>query len=48
MGHLKLFYFYNRYMKLIQNENHLVSFSSGDKVVFIGGGPLPLLFYIVH
>lgn len=39
---LESFYFYDRYMKLIQNENQFANFSSKDQIVFIGGGPLPL------
>jgi hypothetical protein len=51
---LESFYFFDRYQKLIQNEHGLVNFTPGDKVVFIGGGPLPLTsilqskFYGVH
>ena len=39
---LKSFHFYNRYQGLIKNENQLVKFTPEHKVVFIGGGPLPL------
>ena len=39
---IQSFHFYNRYQKLIQNENQLVNFNSSKKVAFVGGGPLPL------
>lgn len=53
-GMLESFYFFDRYQKLIQNEHGLVNFTPGERVVFIGGGPLPLTsilqskFYGVH
>ena len=39
---LSSFHFYRRYEKLVNNEENLAKFSEGDKLVFIGGGPLPL------
>ena len=39
---LESFHFYKRYQGLIKNENQLVKFTPQQKVVFIGGGPLPL------
>jgi hypothetical protein len=45
---LKSFYFYERYEKLIKNENHLANFSSDDSVAFIGGGPLPLTLILFN
>ncbi|MCZ3367157.1 MULTISPECIES: nicotianamine synthase family protein [Methanobacterium] len=39
---LSSFHFYHRYEKLVNNEENLAKFSKGDKLVFIGGGPLPL------
>ena len=39
---MRSFHFYKRYRKLIENEHHLVNFDSNSKVIFIGGGPLPL------
>jgi len=41
-GTLESFYFFDRYKKLIQNEHELVNFTKGERVAFIGGGPLPL------
>ncbi|MGP8188301.1 MAG: nicotianamine synthase family protein [Methanobacterium sp.] len=45
---LKSFYFYERYEKLIQNENKLINFSQNEVVVFIGGGPLPLTLILLN
>lgn len=45
---LKEFHFYPRYKILIQNENKLVKFLPQDKVVFIGGGPLPLTLILIN
>jgi len=39
---LESFHFYDRYQSLIKNENQLVKFTPEQKLVFIGGGPLPL------
>ena len=39
---LESFHFYHRYQGLIKNENKLVKFTPEQKLVFIGGGPLPL------
>lgn len=39
---LSSFHFYPRYEKLVNNEENLAKFSKGDRLVFIGGGPLPL------
>lgn len=45
---LKAFHFYNRYRGLIKNESQLVNFSPEQKVVFIGGGPLPLTLIFLN
>lgn len=45
---LKSFHFYNRYKGLIKNENQLVKFTPEQKVVFIGGGPLPLTLILFN
>ena len=45
---LKSFHFYNRYQGLIKNENQLVKFTPEQKVVFIGGGPLPLTVILIN
>jgi len=45
---LESFYFYNRYQGLIKNENQLVKFTPEQKVVFIGGGPLPLTLILFN
>ncbi|MGP8022569.1 MAG: nicotianamine synthase family protein [Methanobacterium sp.] len=45
---LKSFYFYERYEKLIQNENKLINFIHKEVVVFIGGGPLPLTLILLN
>ena len=45
---LESFYFFDRYQKLIQNEHGLIPFAPGEKVVFIGGGPLPLTLIMLH
>lgn len=45
---LESFHFYERYIGLIKNENKLVNFSSDQKVVFIGGGPLPLTAILLN
>jgi hypothetical protein len=39
---LESFHYYERYPILVGNEVRLAGFSAGDRVVFIGGGPLPL------
>lgn len=39
---LESFYFYPRYLQLLKNEAALGKFRSGERAVFIGGGPLPL------
>ncbi|GAB4316743.1 MAG: nicotianamine synthase family protein [Methanobacteriaceae archaeon] len=44
---LKSFHFYERYLGLLRNENQLVKFSSEQKIVFIGGGPLPLTLILL-
>ena len=36
------FHYYGRYPILVGNEVQLAGFAAGDRVVFIGGGPLPL------
>jgi hypothetical protein len=45
---LNSFYFYQRYEKLVQNENRLLEFIPGKRVVFIGGGPLPLTLIMLN
>ena len=44
---LESFHFYHRYIGLIENESKLVKFSPEQKVVFIGGGPLPLTLILL-
>lgn len=39
---LSSFHFYKRYEKLVSNEKELAGFKKEDKLVFVGGGPLPL------
>ena len=45
---LKSFHFYERYLGLLKNENQLVMFTPDEKVVFIGGGPLPLTLILLN
>nr|WP_319372999.1 nicotianamine synthase family protein [uncultured Methanobacterium sp.] len=45
---LESFHFYNRYQGLLRNENQLVKFTPEQKVVFIGGGPLPLTLILLN
>lgn len=45
---LESFHFYPRYQRLIENENKLVKFSPEQRVVFIGGGPLPLTLILLN
>lgn len=45
---LESFHFYPRYQGLIKNENQLVKFTPEQKVVFIGGGPLPLTLILFN
>ena len=45
---LESFHFYNRYQGLLRNENQLVKFTPEKKVVFIGGGPLPLTLILLN
>ncbi|MEL7668901.1 nicotianamine synthase family protein [Methanobacterium sp.] len=45
---LESFYFFDHYQKLIQNEHGLIPFVPGEKIVFIGGGPLPLTLIMLH
>lgn len=45
---LESFHFYNRYQGLLKNENQLVKFTPEQKVVFIGGGPLPLTLILLN
>ncbi len=45
---LRSFHFYNRYQSLIKNENQLVKFTPDQKMVFIGGGPLPLTSILLN
>ncbi len=39
---MKEFHFYERYEMLIANEQSMIHLNEGQKLVFIGGGPLPL------
>ena len=45
---MESFHFYDRYKGLIKNENQLVKFTPEHKVVFIGGGPLPLTLILFN
>jgi hypothetical protein len=45
---LESFHFYHRYQGLLRNENQLVKFTPEQKVVFIGGGPLPLTLILLN
>jgi protein-L-isoaspartate O-methyltransferase len=45
---LESFHFFRRYEKLVSDEGHLAQFLEGDKVVFIGGGPLPLTLILFN
>lgn len=45
---LESFHFYERYQGLIKNENQLVKFNQDKKVIFIGGGPLPLTLILFN
>jgi hypothetical protein len=45
---LESFHFYDRYVILVCNEWQLASFSPGDRVVFVGGGPLPLTLMLLN
>lgn len=45
---LESFHFYPRYQGLIKNENQLVKFTPEQKLVFIGGGPLPLTLILIN
>lgn len=45
---LESFHFYPRYQGLLRNENQLVKFTPEQKVVFIGGGPLPLTLILLN
>lgn len=45
---LESFHFYQRYQGLLRNENQLVKFTPEQKVVFIGGGPLPLTMILLN
>jgi hypothetical protein len=47
-GKLESFHFYDRYVILVRNEGRLASFLAGDKVVFIGGGSLPLTLILLN
>ncbi|WP_255477730.1 nicotianamine synthase family protein [Methanothermobacter sp. THM-1] len=38
---LRSFYFYPRYIELLKNEATLGRYREGERIVFIGGGPLP-------
>lgn len=39
---LDSFHFFKRYKKLVTNEKNLASLKKGDRLAFVGGGPLPL------
>ncbi len=45
---LESYHYYERYPILVGNEVLLAAFSAGDRVVFIGGGPLPLTPILLH
>ncbi len=45
---LESFHYYDRYLGLLNNENQLVKFTPEQKVVFIGGGPLPLTLILLN
>ncbi len=45
---LESFHFYDRYVVLVGNEGHMANLTAGDRVVFIGGGPLPLTLILLH
>lgn len=45
---LESFHFYDRYQGLIENENQLVKFTPKQKLIFIGGGPLPLTLILFN
>jgi len=45
---LESFHFYDRYAILVRNERRLASFSAGNRVVFVGGGPLPLTLMLLN
>jgi protein-L-isoaspartate O-methyltransferase len=45
---LESFHYYKRYPILVGNEVRLAGFSAGDRVVFIGGGPLPLTSMLLN
>jgi Nicotianamine synthase protein len=48
MKTLESFHYYERYPILVGNEVRLAAFSAGDRVVFIGGGPLPLTLMLLN
>lgn len=41
------FYFYPRYIELLKNEATLGRYREGERIVFIGGGPLPLTWILL-
>ncbi|MCK9152053.1 nicotianamine synthase family protein [Methanobacterium alcaliphilum] len=45
---LESFHFFHRYEKLIRNEAHLAHYVNEDRVVFVGGGPLPLSLILIN
>jgi len=45
---LESYHFYDRYVFLTRNEGHMADLQAGDRVVFIGGGPLPLTLILLH
>jgi protein-L-isoaspartate O-methyltransferase len=45
---LQSYHYYERYPILVGNEVRLAGFSAGDRVVFIGGGSLPLTPILLH
>jgi protein-L-isoaspartate O-methyltransferase len=45
---VKSFHYYNRYLTLVDNEVRLAGFSAGDRVVFIGGGSVPLTSMLLN
>ena len=45
---LESFHYYNRYVILVRNEAHLAHFTAGDRMVFIGGGSVPLTSMLLN
>lgn len=47
-GKLESFHFFHRYEKLVSDEVKLAHLSEDDKLVFVGGGPLPLTLILLN